>query len=72
MDITNEIVSKGYVFNSILFKVIDYIVNNDELEDCRKATLLFEFSNIEKKINDGADELIQLICIFNQLKNIVC
>ena len=29
-------------------------------------------TNIEKKINDGADEFIQLICIFNQLKNIVC
>lgn len=72
MDITNEIVSKGYVFNSILLKVIDYVVNNNELEDAKKAAILFEFSNIEKKINDGADELIQLICIFNQLKNIVC
>jgi len=72
IDITNEIVSKGYVFNSILFKVIDYVINNNELEDKKKATILFEFSNIEKKINDGADELIQLICIFNQIKNIVC
>jgi len=72
MEITNEIVSKGYVFNSILIKVIDYIVNNNELEDYKKANILFEFSNIEKKINDGADELIQLISIFNELKNIIC
>jgi replication factor C subunit 2/4 len=72
LDITNEIISKGYVFNSILIKVIDYIVNNHELDDNKKASILFEFSNIEKKINDGADELIQLICIFNQLKNIIC
>ena len=72
MDITNEIVAKGYVFNSILIKVIDYVVNNNELEDNKKASILFEFSNIEKKINDGADELIQLISIFNQLKNIIC
>jgi replication factor C subunit 2/4 len=72
IDITNEIISKGYVFNSILFKVIDYVINNNELEDSKKACILFEFSNIEKKINDGADELLQLICIFNQLKNIIC
>lgn len=72
MDITNEIVAKGYVFNSILIKIIDFVVNNNELEDNKKASILFEFSNIEKKINDGADELIQLICIFNQLKNIIC
>jgi replication factor C subunit 2/4 len=72
MDITNEIVSNGYVFNSILLKVIEYIVNNNDLEDSKKANILFEFSNIEKKINDGADELIQLICIFNLLKNIIC
>jgi replication factor C subunit 2/4 len=72
MKITNEIVSKGYVFNSILHKVIDYIIYNNEIEDSKKANTLFEFSNIEKKISDGADELIQLVCIFNLLKNIVC
>jgi replication factor C subunit 2/4 len=72
IDITNEIIAKGYVFNSILLKVIDFVVNNNELEDSKKASILFEFSNIEKKINDGADELIQLIYIFNHLKNIIC
>jgi replication factor C subunit 2/4 len=72
INITNEIISKGYVLNSIIFKVIEYVLNNDELEDDKKASILFEFSNIEKKINDGADELIQLICIFNQLKNVIC
>lgn len=36
MDITNEIVAKGYVFNSILIKIIDFVVNNNELEDNKK------------------------------------
>ena len=71
IEITNEIINKGYVFNSILLKIIDFIVNNKELSDDKKATILYEFSNIEKKINDGADELIQLISIFNNLKNII-
>lgn len=71
IEITNEIINKGYVFNSVILKIIDYIIENKEISDSKKGNILFELSNVEKKINDGADELIQLISIFNNLQYVI-
>jgi len=61
MTITKEIINKGYVFNSVVNKIIHYIIINDNINDETKAKILFEMSNIEKSINDGANEYIQLL-----------
>jgi replication factor C subunit 2/4 len=71
IEITNEIINKGYVFNSVILKIIDYIIENKEISDSKKGNILFELSNVEKKINDGADELIQLISVFNNLQYVI-
>jgi replication factor C subunit 2/4 len=63
--ITKDIINRGFVFNSIIIKIIEYIVNNEMIVDTTKAKILFEISSIEKNINDGADEYIQLLKLFN-------
>lgn len=68
--ITRDIINKGYVFNSIINKMIEYIVDNDDISDIIKAKILFEMSFIEKNINDGADEYIQLLRLLNNVSNI--
>ena len=70
IDITKEIINKGYVFNSIMNKIIHYIIYNKDIADNIKANILFEISNIEKNINDGADEYIQLLKLLNYISNI--
>jgi len=70
INITNDIINNGYIFNSIIIKIINYLINNDKIADNVKAIILFEMSSIEKNINDGADEYIQLLKILNFLSTI--
>ncbi len=67
---TKDIINKGYVFNSIINKMIEYIIDNEDINDKTKAKILFEMSFIEKNINDGADEYIQLLKLLNNVSNI--
>jgi replication factor C subunit 2/4 len=68
--ITRDIINKGYIFNSVIIKIIEYIINDDTVKDNIKANILFEMSFIEKYINDGADEYIQLLKLLNNISNI--
>lgn len=68
--VTKEIINKGYIFNSIINKIIQYIILNDEYDDKSKATVLFEMSLIEKSINDGANEYIQLLKLITMISNL--
>ena len=61
INVTKEIINNGYVFNSIMTKISNYIIYNNEINDKQKSKVLFEISFIEKNINDGADEYIQLL-----------
>lgn len=68
--ITKEIIDKGYIFNSVINKIIHNIINLNNIEDKSKAKILFEISNIEKNINDGANEYIQLLKILTMISDI--
>lgn len=70
IEIAKEIINKGYIFNSVINKIIDYIIMNDDIEDKSKATILFEISDIEKNINDGANEYIQLLKLLTMVSNL--
>ena len=71
IQITKDIINKGYIFNSIIHKIINYIIYNKNIIDINKAKILFEISFIEKNINDGADEYIQLLKLLNNISNIL-
>jgi replication factor C subunit 2/4 len=68
--ITRDIINKGYIFNSVIVKIIEYIVGSNNILDSTKAKILFEMSFIEKNINDGADEYIQLLKLLNNISKI--
>jgi replication factor C subunit 2/4 len=68
--ITKEIINKGYIFNSVINKIIQYIILSDDLDDKLKANILFEMSNIEKNINDGANEYIQLLKLITMISDL--
>jgi replication factor C subunit 2/4 len=69
MEITKDIINKGFVFNSVVDKIINFIISNNKISDSSKAIVLFEISFIEKNINDGADEYIQLLKLLNMIGN---
>ena len=68
--ITKEIINKGYIFNSIINKITHYVIFNDDYDDKSKANILFEMSIIEKSINDGANEYIQLLKLITMLSDL--
>ena len=71
INITKDIINRGYVFNSLINKLIEYIINEDTINDKNKALILYDMSFIEKNINDGADEYIQLLKLLNNINNIL-
>ena len=70
INVTKEIINKGYIFYSIMNKITYYIIYNNNINDSAKAKVLFEMSFIEKNINDGADEYIQLLKLLNIISTI--
>jgi replication factor C subunit 2/4 len=68
--ISKDIISKGYIFNSLIIRLIEYIINYENISEINKAKILFDISFIEKNINDGADEYIQILKLLNNLSNI--
>ena len=46
-----------------MLNFINYVVEDNELLDCKKAELIFEMSNIEKCLNQRASEYVQLLKI---------
>ena len=70
INVTKEIINKGYIFNSIVNKIIQYVIHDDVLNDKAKANVLFELSTIEKNINDGANEYIQLLKLITMISDL--
>lgn len=68
--VTKEIINGGFIFNSIIDKIIQFLIFDDNINDISKAKILFEMSNVEKNINDGANEYIQLLKIMTMISNL--
>lgn len=67
--VCKQTINDGYVMSSIITNVIEFIVGDNELNDGQKARILFEVSSIEKNINDGADEYVQLLKLMYMIAN---
>ncbi len=62
---------KGYPINSILYTLNDILLNNTSLSDLVKSKIFYNLGIIEKKLNDGSDEYIQLLSTFTYISNLV-
>ncbi len=67
INITNQVFNNGYIIYFVIEKIINYLMQNTKISDEEKSQIIFEMSTIEKNINDGADEYIQLLKIFISL-----
>jgi replication factor C subunit 2/4 len=70
INVINEIFNNGFIINFIIIKIINFLMKNTNINDCDKAKMLFSMSSIEKQMNDGADEYIQLLQIFTSLSSL--
>jgi replication factor C subunit 2/4 len=67
INVTNQIFNNGYIIHFVIEKIINYLLHNTNISDKDKSKIIFEMSTIEKNINDGADEYIQMLKIFISL-----
>ena len=62
---------KGFPVNSVIYCLNNIVLKDKELDDNYKSKIFYNLSLTEKKLNDGADEYIQLLNIFTFLSNII-
>jgi replication factor C subunit 2/4 len=71
-EISNDIIKNGYIFNSVLSKMIECVLKM-KIADNKKAQILFNIGGIEKLIIDGSNEYLQLLNLFiNATKILKC
>jgi replication factor C subunit 2/4 len=62
---------KGYPINSILYTLNDILIQTNKLNDSIKSKIFYNLGLIEKKLNDGSDEFIQLLSLFTYISNLI-
>ncbi len=68
--VSNDIIKNGYVFNSILKKIIEFVLEQ-KYDDFVKAQILFKIGLTEKLLIDRSNEYIQLLGLFTNIIKIV-
>lgn len=70
IEIVKDIQSKGYIISYLILKINNYLMDM-KIEEKTKAIFIFTTSSIERKLNDGADEYIQLLNLITKLMELV-
>lgn len=72
IEFSNNIIYDGYSINKLLNKILLMIINEKlALTDEQKGYICLHFSEVEKMLIDGADELLQLQNILIYIKKVV-
>jgi len=70
LELTYEIKSYSYPIQNILNQINNQIIHNKNITDKMKSKICIVIAKSEKMLIDGADEFIQLLNIFMQIKYI--
>lgn len=63
----NNIILKSFPLNQLLSQLTEYVVNSN-LDDKAKSIICINISETQKKLNDGADEYLQLLNVLVYIK----
>lgn len=66
-----EILNTGICSKVIIKNYIDYILNNKKIDDLSKSKIICEISNIECYIIEGANDYIQLLTFFINIRDFI-
>lgn len=61
----------GYSFGSILNDLKEIVISDCDINDSQKSKIIIQLSMTEKRLIDGADEMIQLLNVFSYIRGIV-
>jgi replication factor C subunit 2/4 len=63
--------TNGYLILSVLDQIKESIRYEDELDGIQKSLLFIHLSNIEKRLNEGSNEYLQILSIFSYLISVI-
>lgn len=69
-NLVNSILMEGYPLNNVLAELVVVISNNNKLNDIMKSTICMHICYTELRLNQGADEYMQLLSVFMCIKNV--
>lgn len=69
--IAADAVAEGYSANQIMLQLHDQIVTNEVMSNKQKNAILVSMSTTDKRLNDGADEHLQLLDLIATMKQIM-
>lgn len=69
VNLANDIIKMGFPIQNLLVKLNKFVISNDKLDDINhKGLISLTLLKAQKKLAIGADEYIQLLNIFMQIK----
>lgn len=66
--LTKEIIAQAFPIHNIINVVCKLIINDKKLNDKNKAEIMMHLSLVEKRLNEGANEYLQLLSILVYIK----
>ena len=70
VNLTHEIRLLGYPIFNTLNQIHNLVINSDILTDRMKSLITLHFAKTEKRLNDGADEFLQLLSVLVCIKSV--
>jgi len=70
LKIIKYILNNGNSATEILINILDIILYSSQLEEIQKCNILYEISFIDKNLNNGCDDFIQLVYLSQIIYNI--
>jgi replication factor C subunit 2/4 len=69
--LTKEAVSEGYNAVQIMSQLHDLVVEDEQISNQQKNAILMYLSLTDKRLNDGADEHLQILDMLTTMRSIL-
>lgn len=70
VNLTKNILNNGHSANEILINIIPIIIDDDNLDEIKKCDILYNISTIDNNLNNGSNDLIQILYLSQIIYNI--
>ena len=70
LETINLILNQGYTASEIIINILDIILDCQNISEINKCCIFYNISYIDYNLNNGCDDLIQLIKLSNIIFNI--
>ena len=71
LQLTQDFIEQGFSVEIFISHIIDFIINQEYFVEEKKSNLLNEIYNIDNRLNNGGDEFINLLYLFQYINRVL-